>query len=59
MTDKMWVIKEVAQARFDICKKCDKFEPNKSLCLECYCFMKDKVKSTNSVCPLGKWGNGI
>lgn len=55
----MWVIKEVAQARFDICKKCDKFEPNKSLCLECYCFMKDKVKSTNSVCPLGKWGNGI
>jgi len=53
--NKMWVIKEVAQARYDICKQCDRFKKEIDTCLECGCIMKEKVKSTNSVCPLKKW----
>lgn len=56
MEQKMWVVKEVAQSRFDICKQCDRLIPVVSMCKECGCAMKIKVKMTNSVCPLGKWG---
>jgi len=54
--EKKWVILEVAQARFDICKTCDRFLQEDAKCSETGSFLKDKVKSTNSVCPLGKWG---
>jgi len=55
MQNKMWVVKEVAQARYDICKQCPSFIKDIDTCKECGCLMKDKVKSTNSVCPLNKW----
>jgi len=51
----MWVVKEVAQARYDICKKCDKFKKSTAQCKECMCFMKMKVKLEQASCPLGKW----
>jgi len=51
----MWVVKEVAQSRYDICKQCDRFIPIVCQCRECGCFMKFKVKIQNVNCPLGKW----
>jgi len=51
----MWVTKEVAQARYDVCKQCDRFIPITAQCKESGCFMKIKVKLENAVCPLGKW----
>jgi len=56
MIQKMWVVKEIAQARYDVCKTCPSFMPTVAICKECGCLMKVKVKSTFSVCPLGKWG---
>ncbi len=52
---KMWVVKEVAQARYDTCKQCTSFIADTATCKECGCQMKEKVKSTNSECPLKKW----
>ena len=51
----MWVVKEVAQSRFDVCKKCDRFNKDFATCKECGCFMKIKVKLKNVECPLKKW----
>jgi len=51
----MWVEKPVAQSRYDVCKKCDRFIPITAQCKECGCFMKMKVKFEHSKCPLGKW----
>ena len=51
----MWVKKEVAQPRYDICKKCDKFISATAQCKACGCFMKIKVKLEGAKCPLEKW----
>ena len=51
----MWTTKKIAQSRYDICKKCDKFISTTAQCKECLCFMKMKVKVENAKCPLGKW----
>jgi hypothetical protein len=51
----MWVPKEVAQFRYDICKRCEKFIPITSQCSECLCIMKIKVKIAAVKCPLSKW----
>jgi hypothetical protein len=41
--------------RAKICGSCDRlFKPTWS-CKECGCFMKIKVRFSNSSCPLGKW----
>lgn len=50
-----YVEKEVAQARYDICKKCPFLLPTKQ-CSKCGCFMKAKVKMAHAECPEGKWG---
>jgi 5-formyltetrahydrofolate cyclo-ligase len=50
----MIVEKQIAQSRYDICKKCDKFLSTKQ-CKECLCFMPLKVKFETSNCPLKKW----
>jgi len=51
----MWVPKEVAQSRYDVCKQCDKFIPLTTQCKECTCIMKIKVKVAAVRCPLNKW----
>ena len=51
----MWVEKPIAQARYDVCKKCDRFIPITAQCKECGCFMKLKVKLKEVKCPLDKW----
>jgi hypothetical protein len=51
---KIWAIQQLAQARFDVCKGCDKLTTTFK-CMECGCYMKLKVKLNNSTCPLNKW----
>ena len=51
----MWVEKPVAQARYDVCKKCDRFILVINQCKECGYFMKLKVELERVVCPLDKW----
>lgn len=52
------VSKDVAYARYDICKECDKLNSISKTCAECGCFMRMKVTLPNAYCPLGKWGTG-
>jgi hypothetical protein len=52
---KLWVTQQTAQARYDICKACDKFTPETSKCSECGCYLKIKVKAATVECPLNKW----
>jgi hypothetical protein len=55
MLNKIFVKKEVAQERYNVCKECDKFIKLTAQCKECGCFMKAKVKLKESHCPLAKW----
>ena len=48
--------REIAQARFDICKSCAYFIPEGSMCSKCGCFMKLKCKVKMAHCPVNKWG---
>lgn len=52
------VDKEVAQARYDICKECPFLLPT-TQCSKCGCFMKAKVKLPHAECPMHKWGQVI
>ena len=45
---------EMAEKRLAICKSCPKLLPTGN-CLECGCFMSQKVKLPNAECPLHKW----
>ena len=51
----MFVVKEIAQSRFDICKKCENLNHVFFTCEKCGCFMKAKVKFSQAKCPIGKW----
>lgn len=51
----MFVVKDIAQKRYDICKTCSRFNTTLYICKECGCFMKAKVKFYDSFCPVGKW----
>tara|TARA_B100000925_G_scaffold33189_1_gene21995 strand:+ start:1629 stop:1799 length:171 start_codon:yes stop_codon:yes gene_type:complete len=48
--------REIAQARFDICKSCEYFIKEGSRCSKCGCFMKLKCKAKMAHCPVNKWG---
>ena len=51
----MKVDKEVASARYSICKSCENFDDLLKICKRCGCFMKFKVHLKSSECPLNKW----
>lgn len=51
----MFLQRDEAQARYDICKTCEFFNAALAQCKECGCFMKMKVKLENAKCPNGKW----
>ena len=53
----IFIIKELAQQRYETCKACDKLTAIKT-CSECGCFMPAKVKFAASTCPLNKWATG-
>lgn len=42
-------------ARYDICKACDKFNETTTQCNVCHCFMAMKTYLPYSSCPLKKW----
>lgn len=50
----VYVEKNIAQNRYDVCKNCQYFLPT-TQCSKCLCFMKAKVKLSEAECPLGKW----
>lgn len=49
------VTKEVADARMEICKKCDSYDSEENRCFECGCWLKQKVRFAFDSCPLKKW----
>lgn len=53
-----YVSKDIAQARYDICKECPFLLPTKQ-CSKCGCFMKLKVTMAHAECPEHKWGKAI
>jgi hypothetical protein len=46
---------EIADKRLNICKSCDHLSREDMVCKKCWCFMPEKTKLLNVVCPLGKW----
>ena len=46
---------EVKKARIDICRDCNRFDPDHTRCRECGCFMPTKVKFSAARCPLKLW----
>ena len=50
----MFVGREKAQARFDVCKKCLNYKKT-GQCGICHCFMRIKVRMENEECPIGYW----
>ena len=51
----IFVKKEIAQNRYDICKSCEHFNMEMKICNQCGCFMKIKVKMPGAFCPVNKW----
>ena len=52
--------KEGEDLRFDnvrlsICKSCEHYKKNISVCSKCGCIMPLKVRFINFKCPVGKW----
>jgi len=47
--------KKTYERRYDICKKCPRFNKYLQQCKECYCIIPLKARLQNVKCPLGKW----
>ena len=41
--------------RWDICKKCEHYSARQVRCKECGCWLVQKIKFTNSKCPIDRW----
>lgn len=52
---KNYAPKEMALARFEICKSCPELIRPTNQCRQCGCFMHLKTKLIQAECPLGKW----
>lgn len=50
-----YVPKEIAQARYDICKVCPELIQTTKQCKKCGCFMRAKTTLAHAECPLHKW----
>lgn len=44
-----------ASKRWDICKRCKKFDKKEERCMECGCQMTNKIHLDDATCPLKKW----
>lgn len=51
----LMVPNEVKKARIDICRDCNRFDPDRMKCNECGCFLVNKVKFSAAHCPLDLW----
>jgi hypothetical protein len=52
----MFVNKQVANERYQICKSCEHFNTLLKMCKKCSCIMPIKVTLSVTRCPEGKWG---
>lgn len=50
-----YVSKEIAQARYNICKACPELVQATKTCKKCGCFMKAKTTLAHAECPIHKW----
>ena len=48
--------KDVAAARYAMCKACPLFNKTLRACTQCGCLMKLKVHLADAYCPDGQWG---
>ena len=55
----MFVIKNIAETRYSICKSCSYFNNIVKTCTDCNCFMPFKVKIAAVSCPHNKWAKEI
>jgi hypothetical protein len=46
---------DISDARYEICKVCDRFNHITTQCKECGCVMKLKTKLEHATCPLNLW----
>ena len=46
---------EIYNKRMEICKGCEKFNPESVRCNDCGCFLEIKAKWNSEKCPLEKW----
>jgi hypothetical protein len=53
---KIFVNKEQATQRYEICKNCNQLNNIVKICNVCNCFMPAKVTLSSSYCPKSKWG---
>jgi hypothetical protein len=51
----IFINKEDAERKKNICLLCDKAIGNKTICSECGCIIPLKIQLTESKCPVGKW----
>lgn len=51
----MFVPKDIAKQRYEICKKCEYFSSLTKICKVCLCFMPAKTKLDFVSCPKLKW----
>jgi hypothetical protein len=51
----MFVSKETAKERLEICYQCENFIPQISMCSLCHCIMPLKTKIADISCPIEKW----
>lgn len=50
-----FVVPEIAEKRYSICKECPEFIKTTKQCKKCGCFMKFKTKLQAAECPIFKW----
>lgn len=50
-----YVIEDISNKRFDICKSCPELIELTNQCKKCGCFMNLKTKLKEATCPIGKW----
>jgi hypothetical protein len=55
MTNDIDEIKKIRKNRLDICKACDFFVQDSTLCNKCGCIMSIKTNLPEAKCPMGKW----
>lgn len=51
----LFIDKNIAQNRYNLCKQCEYFNSTITTCKQCGCIMKIKVKLKDSNCPINKW----
>jgi hypothetical protein len=49
------VTEEVKESRLNICRSCDKYDPDQHRCKECGCLLEYKATFALDSCPLQKW----